>query len=337
MAADAGSESLARQSWEQRSTTCRWSQRYAPEQQAIGRETAVSQCLSAMTLFGLLLSGCHGLPNRTQTSIEPHASHQQRCHTVPASARPLLPNDSCSEADCVPAAAADYRLATDLRQFPRVVWNDARQIANVDNAIVLALAAAASVGVREAWDGDVREATAADPHRWGDGSRALGHLGEAQYQVPVLVSSWAISVWNDDPHFHDFNEALISAYTLNGLATLAIKGTTNTSRPDSDWNGGQWGFPSFHASSTFTMAAVLEDYYGWKAGLPAYTLAGLISWSRIDERDHDLSDVVFGAVMGYVIGKSVADFHLGGDGHVRLTPWCHPTEGATGVMLETRF
>jgi hypothetical protein len=71
--------------------------------------------------------------------------------------------------------------------------------------------------------------------------------------------------------------------------------------------------------------------------LPAYVLGGLISWSRIDERDHDLSDVVFGAAMGYVIGKSVADFHLGGDGHVRLAPWCHPTEGATGVILETRF
>ena len=50
-----------------------------------------------------------------------------------------------------------------------------------------------------------------------------------------------------------------------------------------------------------------------------------------------VAGTVFGAVMGYVIGKSVADFHLGGDGHVRLAPWCHPTEGATGVMLETRF
>jgi hypothetical protein len=230
-----------------------------------------------------------------------------------------------------------FHFSDDVRDFPYVLWDDARAITNPENALILAVAAGAAVGIREAWDDDVREATAADPHRWGDGSRVLGHLGEAQYQVPVLVSSWAISVWNDDPHFHDFNEALISAYTLNGLATLAIKGATNTSRPDSDWNGGQWGFPSFHASSTFTMAAVLEDYYGWKAGLPAYALAGLISWSRIDERDHDLSDVVFGAVMGYVIGKSVADFHLDGDGHVRLAPWCHPTEGASGVMLETRF
>ncbi len=230
-----------------------------------------------------------------------------------------------------------FHFSDDLHEFPYVLYDDARAITNPENVLILAVSAGAAIGIRQGWDDQVLEETAEHPQRWGDGSRVLGYLGEAQYQVPVLASAWAISVWNDEPHFHDFNEALISAYTLNGLATLAIKGATNTSRPDSDWNGGQWGFPSFHASSTFTIAAVLEDYYGWKAGLPAYVLAGLVSWSRIDERDHDLSDVVFGAALGFVIGKSVADFHLDGDGHVRLAPWSHPTEGAGGVMLETRF
>lgn len=224
-----------------------------------------------------------------------------------------------------------------MRRFPRTVWRDARQIANVENGLLLGISAAAAIGIRQGLDDDVRRETASDPLRWGDASRVLGYLGEAQYQVPVLASSWALSVWQDDPQFHEFNEALISAYTLSGLATLAIKGATNTDRPDDDWNGGQWGFPSFHAASTFTIAAVLEDYYGWRAGLPAYALAGLISWTRIDERDHDLSDIVFGAAMGYVIGKAVADVHQGGEGHVRLAPWYHATEEATGVMLETRF
>jgi hypothetical protein len=82
---------------------------------------------------------------------------------------------------------------------------------------------------------------------------------------------------------------------------------------------------------------VLDEYYGFEAGLPAYTLAGLISWSRIDERDHDLSDVVFGAAMGWVIGKSVAGTHLRGNGRVRVSPWMHPGEGAAGVMFDARF
>jgi hypothetical protein len=313
---------------------------------------------AAIHLFALLCAGCHGLArNPAGTVAQRQLVENQRARQSVPSIEPAVSNGGGAllpvndESGCAPGTPGvsshalqealgypdSFHFTDDLREFPCVLFDDARAISNPENVLILAVAAGAAVGIRQAWDDQVREETAEHPLRWGEGSRVLGNLGEAQYQVPVLASAWALSVWSDDPGFHDFNETLISAYTLNGMATLAIKGVTNTSRPDSDWNGGQWGFPSFHASSTFTIAAVLEDYYGWKAGLPAYALAGLVSWSRIDERDHDLSDVVFGAAMGYVIGKSVADFHLGGDGHVRLTPWCHPTEGATGVMLETRF
>jgi hypothetical protein len=234
-------------------------------------------------------------------------------------------------------APESLRCSDDVRAVPRTVADDARGIAHWENGLVLGVALGAAIGIRQDLDAEVREHAQEHTQRWGDASRVLGVLGEAPYQVPVLAAVWGTSVWRQDAELHDFSRTLISAYTINGLATLAVKGVTDTDRPDPDWNDGRWGFPSFHASSTFTMAAVVDEYCGWEAGLPAYTLAGLISWSRIDERDHDLSDVVFGAVMGYVIGKSVADFHLGGDGHVRLAPWCHPTEGASGVMLETRF
>lgn len=296
------------------------------------------KCLGAIALLGMLLCGCHGVPQSDRGPIVAHPVAQTAEEGVSPPECRAPPAESRSGENCAPGATEpDFRPGDDIRRFPRIVWHDARQIANVENGLLLGVSAAAAIGIRQGLDDDVRQETAADPLRWGDASRVLGYLGEAPYQVPVLATSWALSVWHDDPGFHEFNEALLSAYTLSGLATLAIKGATNTDRPDDDWNGGQWGFPSFHAASTFTIAAVLEDYYGWKAGLPAYTLAGLISWSRIDERDHDLSDVVFGAAMGYVIGKAVADVHQGGDGHVRLAPWRHPSEDATGVMMETRF
>ena len=71
--------------------------------------------------------------------------------------------------------------------------------------------------------------------------------------------------------------------------------------------------------------------------MPLYALAGLIGFSRIDTRDHDLSDVVFGGVLGYVIGKSVSGKALFGDSRVHLLPYVHPTEGAAGVMLDCQF
>ena len=127
------------------------------------------------------------------------------------------------------------------------------------------------------------------------------------------------------------SKSILSAYTITGLSTLAIKVIGDTDRPSLEWNDGRFGFPSFHASSSFSIAAVVEEYHGLKTALPVYALAGLIGWSRIDERDHDLSDVVFGSALGYVIGKSVARRHRSTKSHIRLVPYSHPSEPATGL------
>jgi len=66
-------------------------------------------------------------------------------------------------------------------------------------------------------------------------------------------------------------------------------------------------------------------------------LSGLVGWARIDTRDHDLSDVVFGSVMGYVIGKSVAGKAFYGDSRVHILPYVHPTDGSPGLLLDMKF
>lgn len=245
--------------------------------------------------------------------------------------------DASAVFGCAPGGATEFSLREDLRDFGPTLWRDSRGLIHPENGLILGVSLAAAIGIRQDLDGEVRESIAEHPTRWGDATRVLGYLGEAPYQVPVLFALWGWSVHQKDAKLHDFSSALISAYTISGLATLAIKGATDTDRPDPDWNGGRWGFPSFHAASAFTIAAVIEEYYGCGAGLPAYTLAGLISWSRLDEQDHDLSDIVFGAAMGWVIGKSVASTHLTGDGGVRILAWRHPSENAVGMAVETRF
>lgn len=230
-----------------------------------------------------------------------------------------------------------YCLRDDFHDFWPMLWDDAKGVANWNNALILSAAAGASILIRQDLDGEVRKTTAAHPDRWGKGSMFLGHMGEVQYQVPVLLAVYGYSLHAQDCELHEFSSALISAYTITGLSTLAIKGVVNTDRPSDEWNNGEFGFPSFHTASSFAIAAVVDDYYGPEAGIPAYLTAGLIGWSRIDERDHDLSDVVFGAALGYVIGKSVAGKHRDGDSRVRLLPYVHPTDGSSGLMLEWPF
>lgn len=235
------------------------------------------------------------------------------------------------------AESSTFSFKSDLHRFGSLLREDAHGLANWNNAAILGVALAGSLAIRPNLDDDVRENTVRHPKRWGDGTKAIGKLGEVQIQLPVLFALYGYSLKYQDEEMRELSGSLLSAFTLSGLSALVVKGIVNTDRPSEEWNGGQFGFPSYHATSSFSLAAVLDEYYGHRAGLPAYALAGLISWSRIDERDHDLSDVIFGAALGYVIGKSVAGTHLTGDGRVRLLPYLHPVDGSSGLMLDVAY
>src|ERR1043166_6383971 len=102
---------------------------------------------------------------------------------------------------------------------------------------------------------------------------------------------------------------------------------------------GEWGTsPSGHTSSTFCIASVLHEAYGPAVGIPMYALGTLVAIERLDDREHYFSDVVFGAVMGTVIGHSVAS---GRDPEFfgwKVIPYADPRDGgSTGIALYKSF
>jgi hypothetical protein len=248
----------------------------------------------------------------------------------PPAGSDLQPIDGC--------APPPIRFSDDVRAFLPRVAHDAWGVVNWDNAIILGTALGGSLALRGEADQDVRNFTGEHPDRWGEGSKILGDIGVVQYQLPVIFAAYAFTVWHQDEYEHQMMSSMISAYTIFGLSTLAIKGIADTKRPSSTWNGGNYGFPSWHDGSMFCISAVIDEYEGHWVGVPLYILSGLVGWSRLDTRDHDLSDVVFGGVLGYVIGKSVAGRALYGDSRaVHIVPFVHPSEGTAGVMFDATF
>ncbi len=243
----------------------------------------------------------------------------------------------CECGECPIPPRRHFSFEGDCEGCLSLLRDDAKGVVNWNNAALVTVALAGAIGMRQDLDEQILGTTTRHPRRWGKGSENLGKLGEPQVQIPVLLSLYYLSLKQQDEELHDLSGSLISAYTITGLSTLAVKGVANTDRPSLDWNGGKFGFPSYHTASSFALAAVVDEYHGPKAGLPAYTLAGLIGWSRLDERDHELSDVFFGAALGYVIGKSIAGRHLRGNSRVRILPYAHPTEGTSGLMLDLPF
>ena len=50
---------------------------------------------------------------------------------------------------------------------------------------------------------------------------------------------------------------------------------------------------------------MLQRHFGPKAAIPSYLIASYIAVSRLHENRHFLSDVIFGAGVGYMVGHTV--------------------------------
>src|SRR5204863_8907608 len=88
---------------------------------------------------------------------------------------------------------------------------------------------------------------------------------------------------------------------VSQVLTQSLKYSVNRDRPDGD----KYSFPSGHASTTFATASILHQHFGWKVGIPSYTIASYVAMSRLPSNRHYLSDVIFGSAIGIVVGRTV--------------------------------
>ncbi len=126
---------------------------------------------------------------------------------------------------------------------------------------------------------------------------------------------------------------MIHALATNGLSTLAIKYVSNRDSP----NGEAFAFPSGHTSSSVTFATVMHEAYGPWVGLPLYGLSAFVAIERLDDGEHWVSDVVFGAALGWVVGRTVAEGRrpeiFGGE----IAPYVSPDGGLSGIAWIKTF
>ena len=106
--------------------------------------------------------------------------------------------------------------------------------------------------------------------------------------------------------------ALAGALTDN----YALKFAFGRERPsDNDGEGRFWKgkdtFPSGHAMTTFAVASALSHTKGcpkW-VKITSYSVAAAVSFARWGAHRHYPSDILAGATLGYLMGKSVAANH----------------------------
>jgi membrane-associated phospholipid phosphatase len=138
--------------------------------------------------------------------------------------------------------------------------------------------------------------------------------------VAAPVAVYAAGLITKDPYAASTGilsgEAVLDSEILGTLMKIAtarkrptaISSTGNFSDSFSDGKGFSGSFPSGHTFAAFSVATVISRRYGaHRRWLPlvSYGLATVIGFSRVSLSDHFPSDVFFGAVIGYSVGRFV--------------------------------
>jgi membrane-associated phospholipid phosphatase len=143
------------------------------------------------------------------------------------------------------------------------------------------------------------------------GTQTLGNVTMYTLIAGSLLSG--ILFPGDDRNSWDELFTQGEGFGTTALTTWALKESVRRPRPFA--GGGQMhSFPSGHTSGAFCAATCIERNSGIWAGIPAYALAALTGYSRIDAARHYPSDVLAGAAIGMLSARIFDALHWGMDG-----------------------
>jgi hypothetical protein len=128
------------------------------------------------------------------------------------------------------------------------------------------------------------------------------YLGNTPEQIALSLGTYAYGRVFDHDKVSHLGMDLLRAQIVTTALVQPIKYATQRERPD---GSDALSFPSGHAAITFAGATVLERHVGWRNSLLAYAVATYVAASRLHDNKHYLSDVVFGAAVGTIAGRTV--------------------------------
>jgi membrane-associated phospholipid phosphatase len=132
---------------------------------------------------------------------------------------------------------------------------------------------------------------------------ALGSvIGRTDVQMGTAIAVYVIGRVTHEKKASHLGMDLLRAQIVSGAMTLALKVAVQRERPD---GSDHYSFPSGHASITFATATVIYRHLGYRWYVPTYLVATYVGMSRLADNRHHVSDVVFGATVGVIAGRTV--------------------------------
>jgi len=226
----------------------------------------------------------------------------------------------------------------DAWTLPDTIVEESIDILSIDkNLMYLLLTGGASI-VMHNTSADREIAENFDLHRamGREVDEMVANLGGPGVHFAATGLWYAISVDRGDELNKQRSWTMMKALSITGATTMGLKLIVNNDTPNDKW----LAWPSGHTASSFTVASVLDELYGPEVGFPAYLAAGFVGYRMMDSGDHWASDVVFGAVLGWIVGHHIGSeqkaLELAG---FELAPYTNftSTGPAAGISLVKRF
>ncbi len=93
----------------------------------------------------------------------------------------------------------------------------------------------------------------------------------------------------------------IFTYAIN----IPLKKLFKTKRPQMDkYQDMEYGFPSFHTQTAFTIATIYSFYLN-SLFFPTFLFATFVGISRLMTKAHKFIDIFFGSILGVLVGTIV--------------------------------
>lgn len=249
-----------------------------------------------------------------------------------------LPAFSIDVNDVNKTSLATGLIKQDAKAYVGVSWDDAKKtFLDKNNLMLLLLAGGGSIAFH---DTGIDKRAADHFEENGKMSKGLDNFTDLAGNPGTHFAAagiWYLMAANkkDDVNLQR-SWIMLRALGVTGATTLALKGIVHNRTP----NDQALAWPSGHTSSSFCVASVLDEFYGPKIGIPAYLGAGFVGYRMMESGDHWASDVLFGGVLGYVVGHTIAgknkEFAIGDFKLQPMTTRLHDSPVA-GVAFEKRF
>jgi membrane-associated phospholipid phosphatase len=250
-------------------------------------------------------------------------------HTVAAQTAAPAPTEETSPVPVAVTPAPAERtpaLRPPPGSFFKTIGQDVSNFFTLDTAKIMVPFTVAGLAASH-WDGAAVEDAG---ERIPSSTASIGNIGGNLYaQLGAGIGTYVIGRATSKPQVALLGGDLLRAQIVSQIFVQGAKFAAERTRPDGSNN---FSFPSGHTASAFATATVLQEHFGWKAGIPAYAFASFVGASRMASNKHYLSDVLVGAGIGIAAGRTVT-IKLGGE---TFALGAAPTQGGAMVSFTRR-